>query len=154
AFARCVRSRGMSVEATTLTPGLTIVSDDMPHLETASLGVWGATGARCEEDGERGLPHLLEHMAVQGTRRRDARRIAEEIESAGGELNAATSVEQTAYYARVLKGDVALGLDILADILTESVFDDAELEREKNVILQEIGAVEDTPDDLVFDLFG
>ena len=104
--------------------------------------------------GEHGLAHLLEHMAFKGTRRRDARRIAEEIETAGGELNAATSVEHTAYYARVLKDDVVLGLDILADILTELGLRRARADREKNVILQEIGAVEDTPDDLVFDLFG
>jgi predicted Zn-dependent peptidase len=144
----------MSVEVTTLPSGLTIVTDAMPHLETASLGVWAGAGARSEEKDEHGLAHLLEHMAFKGTKRRDARRIAEEIETAGGELNAATSVEQTAYYARVLKENVSLGLDILADILTESVFDEDELKREKNVILQEIGAVEDTPDDLIFDLFG
>jgi predicted Zn-dependent peptidase len=144
----------MSVELTRLASGLTVVTDPMPHLETASLGVWAGAGARSEGEDEHGLSHLLEHMAFKGTARRDARRIAEEIESAGGELNAATSVEHTAYYARVLKQDVGLGLDILADILTESVFDEEELAREKNVILQEIGAVEDTPDDLVFDLFG
>jgi predicted Zn-dependent peptidase len=144
----------MSVELTRLPSGLTVVTDSMPHLETASLGVWAGAGARSEAVSEHGLSHLLEHMAFKGTRRRDARRIAEEIESAGGELNAATSAEQTAYYARVLKEDVDLGLDILADILTDSVFDETELAREKNVILQEIGAVEDTPDDLVFDLFG
>jgi predicted Zn-dependent peptidase len=144
----------MSVELTRLASGLTVVSDSMAHLETASLGVWAGAGARSEGEDEHGLSHLLEHMAFKGTARRNARRIAEEIESAGGELNAATSVEHTAYYARVLKQDVGLGLDILADILTESVFDEDELAREKNVILQEIGAVEDTPDDLVFDLFG
>ncbi len=144
----------MSVEVTRLSSGLTVVTDAIAHLETASLGVWTGAGARSEEQGQHGLAHLLEHMAFKGTRRRDARRIAEEIEAAGGELNAATSVEHTAYYARVLKEDVVLGLDILADILTDSVFDERELMREKNVILQEIGAVEDTPDDLVFDLFG
>jgi predicted Zn-dependent peptidase len=91
-------------------------------------------------------------MAFKGTRRRTARRIAEDIESAGGELNAATSTEQTAYYARVLAADTGLALDILSDILTDSVFDPVELEREKGVVLQEIGAVDDTPDDLVFEL--
>lgn len=144
----------MSVETTRLPSGLTIISDAMAHLETASLGVWTGAGARSEGEAEHGLAHLLEHMAFKGTRRRDAKRIAEEIETVGGELNAATSVEHTAYYARVLKPDVGLGLDILSDILTDSVFDEAELAREKNVVLQEIGAVEDTPDDLVFDLFG
>src|SRR3954469_4291874 len=144
----------MSIEVTRLPSGLCVVTDAMPHLQTASLGVYVGAGARSETQSQHGLAHLLEHMAFKGTRRRDARAIAEEIETVGGELNAATSVEHTAYYARVLREDVGLGLDILADILTDSVFDAAELEREKNVILQEIGAVEDTPDDLVFDLFG
>jgi predicted Zn-dependent peptidase len=143
----------MSVEITTLPSGLRIVTDRMDNLETVSLGVWVAAGSRHERPRERGLSHLLEHMAFKGTRRRSARDIAEEIETAGGDLNAATSVEQTAYYAHVLAGDTRLALDILADILTESTFDTQELEREKDVILQEIGAVEDTPDDLVFDLF-
>jgi predicted Zn-dependent peptidase len=143
----------MSVEITTLPSGLRVVTDRMPHLETVSLGVWVAAGSRHERPRERGLSHLLEHMAFKGTRRRSARDIAEEIEGAGGDLNAATSAEQTAYYAHVLAGDTGLALDILSDILTESLFDKEELEREKEVILQEIGAVEDTPDDLVFDLF-
>ena len=125
----------------------------MVHVETASLGVWVAAGSRHEANDEQGLSHLLEHMAFKGTRRRSARAIAEEIESAGGDLNAATGVEQTAYYAHVLAADTGLAIDILADILTDSTFDREELEREKGVILQEIGAVEDTPDDLVFDLF-
>jgi predicted Zn-dependent peptidase len=143
----------MSVEVTILPSGLRIVTDRMGHLETVSLGVWVAAGSRHERPRERGLSHLLEHMAFKGTRRRSARDIAEEIETAGGDLNAATGVEQTAYYAHVLAGDADLALDILADILTESTFDMQELEREKGVILQEIGSVEDTPDDLVFDLF-
>jgi predicted Zn-dependent peptidase len=143
----------MSVEVTTLPSGLRVVTDRMEHLETVSLGVWVAAGSRHERSDEHGLSHLLEHMAFKGTRRRSARDIAEEIETAGGDLNAATSVEQTAYYAHVLADDMPLAVDILADILTDSIFDATELEREKDVILQELGAVEDTPDDLVFDLF-
>ena len=143
----------MSVELTTLPSGLRIVTERMPHVETASLGVWIAAGSRHESAEEHGLSHLLEHMAFKGTARRSARTIAEEIEAAGGELNAATSTESTTYYAHLLGADVPLGLDILADILTASAFDPDELAREKDVILQEIGAVEDTPDDLVFDLF-
>ncbi|MGA3302503.1 MAG: pitrilysin family protein [Methylovirgula sp.] len=143
----------MSVELTTLPSGLRVVTDRMETLETASLGVWVAAGSRHERRGEHGLSHLLEHMAFKGTKRRTARDIAEEIETAGGDLNAATATEQTSYYAHVLAGDVPLALDILADILTESVFDAEELEREKDVILQELGAAEDTPDELVFDLF-
>lgn len=143
----------MSVEITTLPSGLRIVTDTMPNVETASLGVFVAAGSRHEAAAEHGMSHFLEHMAFKGTSRRNAREIAEEIETAGGDLNAATSVEQTAYYARVLAEDAGLALDLLADILTNSVFDEEELEREKGVIIQEIGSVEDTPDDLVFDLF-
>ena len=143
----------MTVSTTTLASGLRILTDEMPHLKTTSLGIWVGVGSRHETEAEHGLSHFLEHMAFKGTRRRSARRIAEEIESAGGELNAATSTEQTAYYARVLGQDTELALDILADILTESTFDPAEVEREKDVVLQEIGAVEDVPDDLVFELF-
>jgi predicted Zn-dependent peptidase len=143
----------VSVEVTKLESGLRIVTDSMPQLRTASLGVFVGAGSRNERPQEHGLSHLLEHMAFKGTRRRSARQIAEEIEAVGGDLNAETSVEQTAYFARVLGEDCGLALDILSDILTESQFDPTELEREKGVILQEIGAVEDAPDDLVFDLF-
>jgi predicted Zn-dependent peptidase len=141
----------MSVEVTRLASGLSVVTDRMPHLESASLGVWIGAGSRNEAPDEHGISHLLEHMAFKGTRRRTARQIAEEIERVGGDLNAATSVESTAYFARVLKADVPLALDVLADILSEPAFDPAELKREQNVIVQEIGATEDAPDDLVFD---
>jgi predicted Zn-dependent peptidase len=141
----------MSVELTRLASGLVVVTDAMPHLETASLGVWVGCGSRDEREDEHGIAHLLEHMAFKGTSRRTARQIAEEIEAVGGDLNAATSVETTAYYARVLKRDVPLALDVLSDILADPAFDRDELAREQNVIVQEIGAAEDTPDDIVFD---
>lgn len=141
----------MSVEVTTLPSGLTVVTDAMPHLETASLGVWVGSGSRDELPNEHGISHLLEHMAFKGTGRRSARQIAEEIEAVGGDLNAATSIETTTYYARVLKPDVPLALDVLSDILSDPTFDAEELARERNVIVQEIGAAEDTPDDIVFD---
>src|SRR6266851_6931875 len=141
----------MSVEVTRLSSGLCVVTDVMPHLQTASLGVWVASGSRDERRDEHGISHFLEHMAFKGTTRRTARQIAEEIEAVGGDLNAATSVEATAYYARVLKADVPLALDVLSDILSDPAFDPAELAREQSVIIQEIGAADDTPDDLVFD---
>jgi predicted Zn-dependent peptidase len=141
----------MSVEITRLASGLSVVTDSMPHLESASLGVWIGAGSRYEKPDEHGISHMLEHMAFKGTKRRSARQIAEELEAVGGDLNAATSVESTAYYARVLKADVPLALDVLSDILSEPTFDAEELRREQNVIVQEIGAVEDTPDDLVFE---
>ena len=113
----------MSVEVTTLKSGINVVTDTMPHLETASLGVWVASGSRDERPDEHGISHLLEHMAFKGTRRRSARQIAEEIEAVGGDLNAATSAETTTYYARVLKADVPLALDVLADILSDPTFE-------------------------------
>jgi predicted Zn-dependent peptidase len=132
---------------------LTVVTEEMPHLESVALGVWVKSGSRDEAEDEHGVAHLLEHMAFKGTTRRTARQIAEEIENVGGEVNAATSTESTSYYARVLRDHVPLAVDILADILVESAFDEDELEREKNVILQEIGAANDTPDDVIFDKF-
>ncbi|MDP3524989.1 MAG: pitrilysin family protein, partial [Hoeflea sp.] len=143
----------MKVKTTTLANGVTVVTETMPHLESVALGVWVKSGSRDETASEHGIAHLLEHMAFKGTSRRSARQIAEEIENVGGELNAATSTETTSYYARVLKDNVELAIDILHDILTDSVFDEEELTREKHVILQEIGAANDTPDDVVYDKF-
>ncbi len=142
----------MSIQVTNLPSGLAVITEAMPHLKTASIGVFVAAGSRFERPGEHGLSHFIEHMAFKGTRRRSAREIAETIENVGGDINAETGVERTSYFARVLGGDADLAIDVIGDLLTDSVFDPDELEREKNVVLQEIGAVEDTPDDLVFDL--
>jgi predicted Zn-dependent peptidase len=141
----------MSVEVTKLPSGLTVVTDTMAHLETAALGVWTGVGGRDEKPNEHGISHLLEHMAFKGTATRTAREIAEEIEAVGGDLNAATSVETTAYYARVMKADVPLAIEVLSDILSNPSFAADELEREKSVIEQEIGAAQDMPDDVVFE---
>ena len=143
----------MSLQSTTLDNGMVVLTDDMPHLESASLGVWVKAGARSERKAEHGISHLLEHMAFKGTTSRTALQIAEAIEDVGGDLNAATSIEHTGYFARVLKEDVVLAADILSDILQNSLFDEKELEREQQVIVQEIGAARDNPDDHVFDLF-
>lgn len=137
---------------TTLPNGMRIATEAMPRVETASFGVWVDVGTRHEPAEVNGVAHLLEHMAFKGTARRSARAIAEEIEAVGGSLNAYTSREQTAYYARVLAEDVPLAADLLADILQHSTIDAGELAKERDVVLQEIGQVEDTPDDLVFDL--
>jgi predicted Zn-dependent peptidase len=142
----------MTATVTTLANGLRVVCDRMPHLQTISLGVWVAAGARHETEQEHGLSHMLEHMAFKGTAKRSARQIAEEIEQVGGELNAATSLETTAYYARVLKGDEAIGLEILADILQNASFAEGDLEREREVILQEIAGIQDSPDEIAYDL--
>ena len=144
--------RSESVTIATLDSGLRIVTEAMPHLSTAAPGVWSAAGSRHEKPHEHGLAHLLEHMVFKGTKRRTARQIAEEIEAVGGDLNAETNVERTSYYVRLMGEDAPLALDLIADILTEPTFDPEELKREKGVILQEIGAYEDTPDDLVFDM--
>jgi predicted Zn-dependent peptidase len=133
--------------------GLTIVTETLPGIETATVGIWLSAGSRNEHDGEHGLSHLIEHMAFKGTGRRSAREIAETIENVGGDINAATSTEFTSYTARVLADDIGLAVDVLGDILTDSRFDPVELAREKNVILQEYASVEDTPDDVVTDAF-
>ena len=146
-------ARAPVIEITRLDNGFTVATERMPEIATATLGIWVGAGSRHEEAAEHGLSHLIEHMAFKGTARRSARRIAEDIENVGGDINAATSVESTSYTAKVLGENVDVALDVLGDILTASTFDPAELAREKGVILQEYAAVEDTPDDLVYDAF-
>lgn len=141
----------MSVNLTTLPNGFRIVTEHMPGLQSAAVGVWVLAGARHETAAENGIAHFLEHMAFKGTARRSALQIAETIEDVGGYINAYTSREVTAFYARVLQGDVPLALDVLADILRAPAFDPREIEIERGVILQEIGQVLDTPDDIIFD---
>jgi predicted Zn-dependent peptidase len=143
----------MSVELSRLANGLTVVTHRMPHLESVALGVWFEAGSRSEAPQEHGISHLLEHMAFKGTATRGARDIAETIEAVGGDMNAATSVDHTGYYVRLLKEHTELGIDILGDILCHSAFDAQELAREQHVIVQEIGAAHDDPEDFAFDLF-
>lgn len=142
----------MTAQVTTLKNGIRIASHGMDHVETVSLGLWVGAGARHERGHEHGLSHLLEHMAFKGTATRSARRIAEEIEEVGGELNAATGLDSTAYFARVLKGDDKVALELIADILLNSAYDDAELEKERDVILQEIASTKDDPEDVAYEL--
>lgn len=143
----------MSVRLDTLPNGITVATDTMPGVKTATLGIWVSAGARYEDENEHGISHLLEHMAFKGTGKRNAFQISEEIENVGGELNAMTGIEVTSYYARLLGKDLPLAFDILSDILTNSSFEQSELAREQSVIVQEIGGAADDPDDLVFDLF-
>ncbi len=142
----------MAAAVSRLSSGMTVVTDTMPHLQSASVGVWVNAGSRHEALADHGISHMLEHMAFKGTERRSARAVVEEIEAVGGHLNAHTTHEATAYYVRLLKDDVPLGADILADILQFSTFEPEEVAREQGVIIQEIGQAADTPDDLVFDL--
>ena len=141
----------MTVQTATLSNGFRIVTERMEGLASATLGIWIAAGGRHERVEQNGVAHFLEHMAFKGTERRDARAIAEAIEDVGGYLNAYTSREATAFYARVLQPDVPLALDVIADIVLNPLFDQREVEVERGVILQEIGQALDTPDDIVFD---
>jgi predicted Zn-dependent peptidase len=134
-----------------LSNGFRIVTEVMPGLASASVGVWVTAGARHEKPNQNGIAHFLEHMAFKGTKRRTALQIAESIEDVGGYINAYTSREVTAYYARVLQNDVPLALDVIADILLNPTLEKAEIEVERGVILQEIGQALDTPDDVIFD---
>ncbi|MFQ6018508.1 MAG: M16 family metallopeptidase [Kiloniellaceae bacterium] len=143
----------MTVEVTRLDSGLTVASDHMATVETAALGAWVGVGTRHEPAAVNGVAHLLEHMAFKGTARRSAFQIAEEIEAVGGHLNAYTTRESTAYYARVLAEDAPLAVDIIADVLQHPTFEEDELTRERAVVIQEIGQATDTPDDSVFDRF-
>ena len=141
------------IQLTRLPSGLTVVTERMDRVETVSIGAYVAAGSRNETREENGVSHFLEHMAFKGTTSRSAAAIAEEVEAVGGHINAYTAREQTAYYVKMLKEDTALGFDIIGDILTHSVFEPEELERERGVILQEIGQANDTPDDIIFDHF-
>ena len=139
-------------QATRLPSGLLILSEHVPTVETVSVGVYVHTGARAEDARNNGVSHLLEHMAFKGTERRSAMDIVAEIEDVGGHMNAYTSYETTAYYLKLLREDLALGVDILGDIMTASTFPEDEVVREKDVVLQELAQANDAPDDLVFEL--
>jgi len=141
----------VTVEIHRLPNGLRIVTERMPGLKSAALGVWVNAGGRHERLEQNGIAHFLEHMAFKGTGRRNALEIAEVLEDVGGYINAYTSREMTAYYARVLENDVMLALDVIADIVLNPLFDPREIEVERGVILQEIGQALDTPDDIIFD---
>ena len=143
----------MTIRVSKLGNGLKIATRSMSHATTVSIGIWVDIGARDEHEDEQGIAHMLEHMAFKGTKRRNAQAIATEVENVGGFMNAHTSREETAYYLRLLPENLDLGVDVLADILTESTLPTEEIERERGVIIQEIGQSLDTPDDLVFDLF-
>src|SRR5258708_162008 len=143
----------MTVRITTLENGLRIITDDIPGVATATLGLWVKVGARYEPASINGISHFLEHMAFKGTTSRSAKQIAEEIENVGGHLNAYTSRESTAYHARILANDVPLAVELIADIIQNSTFEEEEIARERDVILQEIGQSFDTPDDIIFDYF-
>lgn len=143
----------MNIQTTTLANGLRVATDPMDAVETISLGIWVEGGSRQETPANNGVSHLLEHMAFKGTASRSARDIAEQIENVGGHINAYTSREATAYFAKVLKEDLVLAIDIIADILRNPLMDPHDLANERAVIIQEINQANDTPDDLIFEHF-
>ncbi|BBO91905.1 peptidase M16 [Desulfosarcina ovata subsp. ovata] len=143
-----------TVNKTVLENGVRIVSMTMPHVRSVSMGVWVHVGARDESDAESGLSHFIEHMIFKGTLKRSAFQIAKEFDAIGGQSNAFTSMEHTCYHARVLDTQLATMVDILSDIFLNSVFDDDEVTRERPVIFQEIGMVEDSPEEWVHTMIG
>jgi predicted Zn-dependent peptidase len=138
---------------TTLPNGLRILTESMPSVRSATVGVWADVGSSLERRERRGISHLVEHMLFKGTERRTARQIAETMDGVGGNLNAFTDKESTCYYAKVIDRHVPLALDVLADLFLHSVFDPQELAKEQKVILEEIKMYEDSPDDLIHDVF-
>ena len=143
----------MSVQITDLESGLRVVTERMDRVETVSVGAWVGVGARHEPEAVNGVSHLLEHMVFKGTKKRSARAIAEEIEAVGGHMNAYTAREHTAYYAKMLKEDLGLAMDVIGDLVQHATLDADELERERHVVIQEIHQLHDTPDDIVFENF-
>jgi predicted Zn-dependent peptidase len=142
------------VHKTTLNNGIKIVSQNMPHFHSVSMGVWVNVGAREESPEESGLSHFIEHMIFKGTQRRTAYQIAKEFDSIGGQTNAFTSAENTCYHAKVMDTHLDIMVDILSDIFLNSAFNEKEVENERAVILQEIGMMEDSPDDYIHFLSG
>ncbi|MBI2843567.1 MAG: insulinase family protein [Armatimonadetes bacterium] len=142
-----------TVKKTTLPNGIRVLSESVPYVDSASVGVWVNVGSRHEHGKDKGISHFIEHMLFKGTERRSARQIADEMDTIGGHLNAFTDKETTWFYAKVLSEHLTVAVDIISDMMLNSVFDPVELDRERNVILEEIKRHEDTPDDLVHDLF-
>ena len=142
----------MTISIDKLKNGIRVITEEIPSIESVSVGIWINAGSRNEKKKENGIAHFLEHMAFKGTEKRSALQIAEEIENVGGFINAYTSREITCYYAKVLKGHLPLAVDILSDIISNSIFNEKEIEIEKGVIIQEIGQMKDTPDDVIFEL--
>ena len=141
------------VHTTQLENGLTVITEEVPYVQSVSMGVWYAVGSREEEARNNGISHVIEHMLFKGTQRRSALQIAQELDFVGGQLNAFTDKEFTCYFAKVLSEHLPVAVDVLSDMCMNSVFDPEELEREKNVVLEEIKRYEDAPDELVHDLF-
>ncbi|HRQ60541.1 MAG TPA: pitrilysin family protein [Alphaproteobacteria bacterium] len=140
-----------NIRLTTLPSGLKVITDTVEAVESVALGVWAGVGTRHENLKHNGVAHMVEHMLFKGTKRRDAQMIVEEIEAVGGHMNAYTSREITSYHCHLVKEHAPLALDVIADMLIHHTMPQAEVEKERSVILQEIGMATDTPDDIIFD---
>ena len=140
-------------QKTVLKNGIRVVSENIPSLRSFSIGIWITTGSRHEDSEENGISHFIEHLVFKGTKSRTAHDIAKEIDSVGGILNGFTEREYTCFHAKVLDQHWSLAIELLSDIFLNSIFDLNEIARERNVVLQEIKMVEDTPDDYIHDLF-
>jgi predicted Zn-dependent peptidase len=141
------------VQQTTLDNGIQVITEEISYVHSVSVGIWVQAGSRDEHSGENGISHFIEHMLFKGTKRRSAHQIAKEIDAVGGVLNAFTSKEFSSFYAKVLAEHLPVALDLLFDLYLNSLFSDEELEKERQVIVQEISMVEDTPDEYIHDLF-
>ena len=141
------------IQLSHLTNTIPVVTENIPSFDSIALGLWVKVGSRDETKDERGITHFIEHLLFKGTKKRTALDIAKEIDSVGGIINAFTSKEYSCFYVKVLKKDIDLGFEILSDIFLNSLFDEKELEKERMVIIEEINMIEDTPDDLIHDLF-
>lgn len=133
--------------------GIRIVTEEIDHVRSVSIGLWVGTGSRNETKGYEGISHFIEHMFFKGTKNRTARQLAESLEAVGGQINAFTTKELTCYYAKVLDENLDLAVDVLQDMFFNSLFDEAEINKEKNVVLEEIKMYQDSPDELIHDLF-
>jgi predicted Zn-dependent peptidase len=133
--------------------GIRVITERMPHVRSVAVGVWVETGSRYETAGRDGVSHMIEHLVFKGTATRSAEDIARTMDSVGGQMDAFTTKEHTCFYVQVLDEHLPLAVDLLTDILLHPLFNDDELEREKSVVLQEIKMVEDTPDDVIHDIF-
>jgi predicted Zn-dependent peptidase len=133
--------------------GVRILTEEIDYVRSVAIGVWVGTGSRNETEGYEGISHFIEHMFFKGTEKRTARQLAESLEAVGGQLNAFTTKEFTCYYAKVLDEDITLAIDVLSDMFFHSRFDDKEIDKEKNVVIEEVKMYQDTPDELIHDLF-
>ncbi|AFM42416.1 putative Zn-dependent peptidase [Desulfosporosinus acidiphilus SJ4] len=133
--------------------GVRIITEEIEHVRSAAIGIWVGAGSRDERTGYEGISHFIEHMFFKGTEHRNARALAESLEAVGGQLNAFTTKEYTCYYAKILDEDLDLAIDVLSDMFFSSLFDEKEIEKEKNVVIEEIKMYEDSPDELIHDIF-